>query len=165
MPFSRSSWPRDETPVLYYRQTLPFEPPGKSLKRQGSSQTREENPPFSSGVPVAPSTDKTYITFNVKKKSLGSSPLWQFSSVTQSSRTLCDPMDCSTPGFPVHHQLLELAQIHVHRVRDAIQPTLPLLSPSPPTFNLSQHHGLFQWVNPSYQVSKLWQSRYWRVHL
>ena len=112
---------------------LPFEPPGKSLKRQGSSQTREENPPFSSGVPVAPSTDKTYITFNVKKKSLGSSPLWQFSSVTQSSRTLCDPMDCSTPGFPVHHQLPELAQTHVHRVRDAIQPTLPLSTPSPPS--------------------------------
>ena len=56
-------------------------------------------------------------------------------------------MDCSTPGFPVHHQLLELTQTHVHRVSDVIQPSHPLSSPSPPTFNLSQHQGLFQWVN------------------
>ena len=65
-------------------------------------------------------------------------------SVTQSCPTLCDPMDCSTPGLPVHHQLLEFTQTHVHRVGDAIQPSHPLLSPSAPTFNLSQHHGLFQ---------------------
>ena len=64
------------------------------------------------------------------------------SSVAQSCLTLCDPMDCSTPGLPVHHQLPELAQTHVHRVRDAIQPSHSLLSPSPPTFNLSQHQGL-----------------------
>ena len=70
----------------------------------------------------------------------------QFSLVTQLCPTLCDPMDCSTPGFSVHHQLLELAQTLVHWVRDAIQPSHPLLSPFPPTFNLSQHHGLFQWV-------------------
>ena len=57
---------------------------------------------------------------------------------------LCDPMDCSTPGFPVHDQLLEPTQTHVHRIGDAIQPSHPLLSPSPPTFNLSQHQGLFQ---------------------
>ena len=55
-------------------------------------------------------------------------------------------MDCSTPGFPVHHQLLEFTQTHVHRVGDAIQPSHPLSFPSPPTFNLSQHQGLFQWV-------------------
>ena len=66
----------------------------------------------------------------------------QFSSVAQSCLTLCDPMDCSMPGLPVHHQLLELAQIHVHRVRDAIQPSNPLSSPSPSAFNLSQHQGL-----------------------
>ena len=65
--------------------------------------------------------------------------------------TPCDPMDCSTPGFPVHHQLPELAQNHVHRVGDAIQPRHPLLSPSPPAFNLSQHQGLFQWVSSSHQ--------------
>ena len=67
-----------------------------------------------------------------------------FSSVAQSCPILSNPMDCSTPGFPVHHQLLELTQTHVHRVGDAIQPSHPPLSPSPPTFNLSQHEGLFQ---------------------
>ena len=67
----------------------------------------------------------------------------QFSSVTQLCPALCDPMDCSTPGLPVHRQLPELTQTHVHRVGDAIQPSHPLSSPSPPAFNLSQHHGLF----------------------
>ena len=76
-----------------------------------------------------------------------------FGSVTQSCPTLCNPMDCSTPGFPVHHQLLELAQ--THRVGDAIQPSHPLSSPSPPTFNLSQQQGLFQWVSSSHQVAKV----------
>ena len=66
-----------------------------------------------------------------------------FSSVAQSCPTLCNPMGCSSPGFPVHHQLLEPTQTHVHRVGDAIQPPHPLLSPSPPAFNLSQHQGLF----------------------
>ena len=67
----------------------------------------------------------------------------QFSSVSQLYPTLCDPMDCSTPGFPVHHQLPEFTQIHVHWVSDAIQPSHPLLSPSPLAFNLFQHQGLF----------------------
>ena len=66
------------------------------------------------------------------------------SSVAQSCLTLCDPLDCSMPGFPVHHQLLELAQTHVHAVNDAIQPSHFLSSPSPPAFNLYQHQGLFQ---------------------
>ena len=80
----------------------------------------------------------------------------QFSSVQSLSGVwLCDPMDCSTPGFPVHHQLPELAQTHVHRVGDAIQSSHPLLSPSPPAFNLSQHQGLFQWVSSSHQVAKI----------
>ena len=78
-----------------------------------------------------------------------------FSLVTQLCLTLCDPMDCSTPGFPVHHQLLELAQTHIHRVRDAIQPSYPLSSPSPSTFNLSQHQGLFQGVSSSHKVAKV----------
>ena len=68
---------------------------------------------------------------------------------------LCDSMDCSTPGLPIHHQFSELSQTHVHWVGDAIQPPLPLLSPSPPTFNLPQHQGLFQWVSSSYQVAKV----------
>ena len=79
----------------------------------------------------------------------------QFSSVAQSCPTLCNPMDCSTPGFPVHHQLLELAQIHVHWVGDTIQPSHLLLSPSLPAFNLSQHQVLFQWVSSSHQVAKV----------
>ena len=68
----------------------------------------------------------------------------QFSSVTYSCPTLCYPTDRSTPGFPLHHQLPELAQTHVHLVSDAIQPSHPLSSPSSPAFNLSQHQGLFQ---------------------
>ena len=79
-----------------------------------------------------------------------------FSSVTQSCLTLCDPMDCSTPGFPVYQQLPELASTHVHWVSDAIQPIHPLSFPSPPAFNLSQHQGLFQWVSSSHQVAKDW---------
>ena len=81
--------------------------------------------------------------------------LVQFSSVAQLCPTLCDPMDHSTPVFPVHHQLLEFTQIHVHWVGDAIQPSHPLSSPYPPTFNLSQHQGLFKWVSSSYQVAKV----------
>ena len=80
----------------------------------------------------------------------------QFSSVAQSCLTLCDPMDCSRPGLPVHHQLPEFTQTHVHWVGDAIQPSHPLSSPSPPAFNLSQHQGLFQWVSSSHQVAKYW---------
>ena len=79
----------------------------------------------------------------------------QFSSVAQSCPTLCNPMNCSTPGLPVHHQLPEFTQTHVHWVSDAIQPSHPLLSPSPPTFNLSQHQGLFKWVSSSHQVARV----------
>ena len=76
------------------------------------------------------------------------------SSVAQSCLTLCDPMDCSTPGLPVHHQLPEFTQTPVRRASDAIQPSHPLLSLSPPTFNHSQHQGLFKWVSSSHQVAK-----------
>ena len=79
----------------------------------------------------------------------------QFSSVAQLCLTLCDPIDCSIPGLPVHHQLPEFAQTHVHWVGDAIQLSHPLSSPSPPTFNLSKHQGLFQWVSSSHQVAKV----------
>ena len=68
---------------------------------------------------------------------------------------LCDPTDCSTPGLPVHHQLLELTQTHVHLVGDAIQPSHPLSSPSPPSFNLSQHQGLYKRISSSHQVAKV----------
>ena len=77
-------------------------------------------------------------------RGLSSNASVQFSSVAQSCPTLGDPMNCSTPGLPVHHQLPELTQTHVHRVSDAIQPSHPLSSPSPPAPNPSQHHSLFQ---------------------
>ena len=79
----------------------------------------------------------------------------QFSSVAQSCLTLCNPMDCNTPGFPVHLKLLEPTQTHVYHIGDAIQPSHPLLSLSPPTFNLSQHRDLFQLVVSSHQVAKV----------
>ena len=79
----------------------------------------------------------------------------EFSSIVQSCPTLWNPMDCSTSGLPDHHQLLESTQTHVHQVSDAIQTFHPLSSPSPPTFNLSQYPGLFQWVGSSHQVAKV----------
>ena len=79
----------------------------------------------------------------------------QFSSVTQSCSTLCNPMNHSTPGLPVHHQLPESTQTHVHWVGDAIQPSHPLSSPPPPALNLSQHQGLFKWVSSSHKVAKV----------
>ena len=85
--------------------------------------------------------------------------LSQFSSacsVAESCSTLCDPMVCSPPGFPLHHQLLEFTQIHTHWVSDAIQPSHPLLFPSPLALNLSQHQSLFKWVSSSHQVPKYW---------
>ena len=92
--------------------------------------------------PRCPSTDEwinmngTYIQWNI-----------QFSSIAQSCLTLCDLMNRSTPGLPVHRQFMEFTQTHVHWVGDAIQPSHPLSSPSPPAFSLSQHQGLFQWVS------------------
>ena len=79
----------------------------------------------------------------------------QFSSVAQSCPTLCDPMICSTPDLPVHHQLPEFTQTHMHQVGDAIQPSHSLLSPSPPPPNPSQHQGLFQWVDSLHEVAKV----------
>ena len=96
---------------------------------------------------------------------VGVLPLWetlssgncslQFSSVAQSCLILCNPMNWSTPGLPVHHQFPESTQTHVHWVSDAIQPSHPLSSPSPPALNLSQHQGLFQWVNSSHEVAQV----------
>ena len=77
------------------------------------------------------------------------------SLVTRPCLSLCDTMDRSMPGFPVHHQFLELAQIHVYQDGDATEPSHPLSSPSPPVFNLAQHQGLFQWVSSSLQVAKV----------
>ena len=94
-----------------------------------------------------------------------------FSSVQSRSRVrLCDPMNCSTPGLPVHHQLPEFTQTHVHWVSDAVQPSHPLSSPSPPAPNPSQHQSLFQWVNSLHEVAKvvlhsicqqIWKTQQW----
>ena len=97
------------------------------------SVMKNKNPPKSKNPGSDSFTGKFYETFR---------EVW-FSSVTQLSLTLWDPMDCSIPFFPVHHQYLELAKTHVHLVGHAIQPSHPLLSLSPPAFNLSQHQGLF----------------------
>ena len=103
-----------------------------------------------------------YFKFETQMKTPGDYIVWkiwsnrfQFSSVTQSWPTLCDPMNCSTPGLPVHHQLLEFTQTHVHGVGDAIQPSNPLSSPSPPAPNPSKHQSLFQRVNSSHEVAKV----------
>ena len=82
-------------------------------------------------------------------------PIVQFTSVAQLCLTPCDLMNRSTRGFPVHHQLLEFAQIYVHRIGDAIQPSHPLSFPFPPALNPSQHQGFFQWVSSSHQVAKV----------
>ena len=79
----------------------------------------------------------------------------QFSSVVQSCPALCNPVNHSTPGLPVHHQLPEFTQTHVHLVSDAIQPSHPLSSPSPPALNISKHQGLFQRVSSLHQVAKV----------
>ena len=78
-----------------------------------------------------------------------------FNSIAQSCLTLCNPMNRSTPGLPIHHQLPESTQTHIHRVGNAIQPSHPLSFPSRPAFNLSQHQGLFKWVSSSHQVAKV----------
>ena len=91
----------------------------------------------------------------VKEELLNSLPSVQFSSIAQLCPTLCDPMNCSTPGLPVHQQLPEFTQTHVQRVGEAIQPSHPLSSPSPPAPNPSQHQSLFQWVNSLHEVAKV----------
>ena len=98
--------------------------------------------------------DCKILEFNVLKKK-DHLFNYQFSLVTQSCLTLCDPMDCSITGLSVHHQLPEFTQIHVHWVGDAIQPSHPLLSRSPPAFTLFQHQGLFKRVSSSHQVAKV----------
>ena len=95
------------------------------------------------------------IHVNVWQKPLQYCKVIQLSSVAQSYPTLCDPMNRNTPGLPAHHKLPEFTRTHAHQVSEAIQPSHPLLSPSPPAPNPSQHQGLFHWVNSSHEVAKL----------
>ena len=98
---------------------------------------------------------ETWVAMSPKTRDSISSSSVQFSSVTRSCPTLCDPMNRSTPGLPVHHQLPEFTQTRIHWVGDAIQPSHPLLFPSPPAPNPSQHQSLFQWVNSLHEVAKV----------
>ena len=98
---------------------------------------------------------KTFWTIIFLKSFNVTNTVTSISSIARSCPTLCNPMNRSTTGLPVHHQLPEFTQTHVHRVGDAIQPSHPLLSPSPPAPSPSQHQGLFQWVNSSHEVAKV----------
>ena len=105
---------------------------------------------------VKEESEKVGLKLNIQNtKIMHPVPSVQFSSVAQSCPTLCDPMNRSTPGLPVHHQLPEFTQTHFHRVSDVIQQSHPLSSPSPPAPNPSQHQSLFQWVNSSHEVAKV----------
>ena len=119
-------------------------PPEKHIYRSRSNRTRQGTTDWSKiGKGVCKCSIVSLCSFNLYAEFNSV----QFSSVSQSCRTLCDPKNRSTPGLPVHHQLPEFTQTHVHRGRDAIQPSHPLLSPSPPAPNPSQHQSLFQRVN------------------
>ena len=134
--------------LLPARLLCPWDFPGKNtgvgchFHLQGIFLTQESNPCFLHWQMGS-------LLLRYQFSSVQSSP------VTQSCTTLCDPMDCSMPVLPVHHQPPEFTQTHVHRLGDAIQPSHPLLSFSPPTFNLSQHQGLFKRVSSSHQVAKV----------
>ena len=133
-----------ETPKLR-AELVPVPGDQTSLKDQKVKQTLEERRHFCETLGFC-ATSRSW-RFLIKSV--------QFSSVAQSCLTLWDPMACSTPGFPVHHQLPEFTQTHIHWVSDAIQPSHPLSSPSPPALNVSQHQGLFQWVSSSPQGAKV----------
>ena len=142
--------------LLPIRLLCPWDSPGKNTEwvaipiSRGSSQPRDQT--WVSCVSC--SADGFFTCWALREAPKMSV---QFSSVAQSYLTLCDPMNCSTPGLPVHHQLLEFTQTHVHWVSDAIQPSHPLSSPSSPALNLSQQQGLFQWVSCSYQMAQVWE--------
>ena len=131
------------------RHFCPRDSPGKNTGVGCMSSSRGSSQP----------RDQTLIScvFCIAGRFFAAEPLgkFQFSSVTQLCPTLCDPMNRSTPSLPVHHQLPEFTQTHVHRVSDAIQPSHSLSSPSPHAPNPSQHQGIFQSVNSSHEVAKV----------
>ena len=131
------------------RKHLPC--PQTSQQRCFSSLSSFSSPRLCSSTPLFTFQSKCHLTQEAFPDFLGASlhaiqfhSLYQFTSVAQSCPTLCDPMNCSMPGLPVHHQLPEFTQTHIHRVGDAIQPSHPLSSPSPPAPNPSHHQSLFQ---------------------
>ena len=145
-PLSQWCHPVISSSVIHFSSCLQYFP-GWGSSHQSSHQPKYWSFSFS----ISPSNEYSgLISFRID---------WferaEFSSVAQSCLTLCNPMNRSTPCLPVHHQLLEFTQTHVCRVGDAIQPSHPLLSPSLPAPNPSQHQGLFQWVNSLYEVAKV----------
>ena len=124
-------------------------PPATLLPNRCGKGQWVHPPHFTLSVPTTAELSLSHPSSSIHSASV------QFSSVTQLCPKTCDPMDCSTPGLPVHHQLPEFTQTHVHWVSDAIQPSHLLLSPSPPALNLSQHQGLFKWVSSSPYVAKV----------
>ena len=136
-------WNRSPVQVWYMRQGAQGWSTGMTLR---DGMGREVGGGFRMGNTCTP---MWFMSMYGKNHSV------QFSSVTQSCLTLCNPMNRSMPGLPVHHQLPEFTQTHVHWVNDAIQPSHPLSSPSLPALNPSQHQGLFQWVNSLHEVAKV----------
>ena len=132
--------------------TLPLPVPGKKHKEKQRSSTVQ---PWTFDHIVSPHSPNPHSTLWGLIWNISMKKGRRFSSVAQSCLTLCHLMDFSTPGLPVHHQLPELTQTHVHWVSDAIQPSHSLSSSYPPTLNLFQHQGLFQWVSSLHQVAKL----------
>ena len=128
----------------------------KTRKKRSSGVLQAVSPlqAVSSWAAVTTTVQWYKVTVLGDEKDLGICCTTQSVQITQSCLTLWDPMDCSMPGLPVHHQLPEFTQTNVHWVSDTIQPTHSLSSRSPPAFNLSQHQGLFQWVSSSHQVDK-----------
>ena len=163
MPSSRgSSWPRDQACISYvswlrgkfFTTSATWEDPNAS---SFTSTLHHSLSPASSSTGISMMV-VSFLPFVLlpQLNSLKYIIKWfQFSSVSQSCLTLCDPMNHSTSGLPVHHHLPEFTQTHVHRVSDAIQPSHHLSSPSPPSPNPSQHQSLFQWVNSSHEVAKV----------
>ena len=133
---------------ITYNSTLSHQPKVKHHMSAYLFKTLEE-------LVLALKRFTTCLKTNKQTKTHSTLYYFQFSSVSQSCPTLCNPMDYSTSGFPVYHQLLEFTQTHGHWVGDAIQPSHPVSSPSPPTFNLSQRQGLFKWVCASHQTAKV----------
>ena len=152
MPSSRaSSQPRDWIQVSWIAGTFfTTEPPGKPMKTGVSRLSLFQ------GIFPTQGSNRGLLHCRqiLYQLSYQGGPVIKFTSVTQSCPTLCNPMNCSTPGLPVYHQLLEFTQTHVHRVGDAIQPSHPLSSPSPAP-NPSQHQSLCQWVNSLHEVAKV----------
>ena len=125
--------------LIYFSTYLPnFSAPG--ITKSGIVRITGENTKWPVKFKFAINNKGILFQYKYISRSI----LYQLSSVAQSCPTLCDPMNRSTPGLPVHHQLQEFTQTHIHPVSDAVQPSHPLASPSPPAFNLSQHQGLFQ---------------------